>query len=363
MRGKYWILAAALTAAGTLSGCSLLPEQEVVRTAPVIREYQKDAYEMARVERGDLVKTERVSAKYVPVQKESLTFPLTGEYVDRMLVQVGDFVEKGQLLGQQRVDDIEKAIEQSESAVRELELKLVNADALHEIELQRVEIRMESAGRKALEEALHKVEDDFAASRRLIEDQLTVEQMNLASFREDLAERQIRAPFSGTVTYVRDYDEGHRSAYAEVALTLADSTMTLFRAETKLWPSFHVGDVHRIEVDDEFYSLEVVDEASLGLEPKERKEGKKGYVYFALTEPNPALEEGDSGTIDLEMDRRENVLHVPSGAVMEAGDKFLVYYENEDGIKAYKEVEVGATIGKRTEILSGLVEGELIIAG
>lgn len=363
MRGKYWILAGVLAASGTLSGCSLLPEQEVVRTAPVIREYKKDAYDMAVVERGDLVKTERVSARYVPVQKESLTFPLTDEYVDRMLVQVGDFVEKGQLLGQQRVDDIEKAIGQSEITVRELEMRLANADALHEIELQRVEIGMESAGRQALEEALQKAEEDFAASRRVIEDQLTVEKLNLASLREDLAVRQLRAPFSGTVTFVRDYDEGHRSTYAEVAVTLADSTMTLFRAETKLWPYFHTGDVHQIEVDDEFYTLEVVDEVSLGLEPKVREEGKKGYVYFALTEPNPELEEDDGGMIDLEMERRENVLHVPSGAVMEAGDKFLVYYENEDGIKAYKEVEVGATINKRTEIIGGLEEGERIIAG
>lgn len=363
MRGKYWILAAMLAAAGALSGCSLLPEQEVVRTAPVIREYWQEAYEMAAVERGDLVRTESVSARYVPVKKESLMFQLTGEYVDRMLVQVGDFVEKGQLLGQQRVEEIEKAIAQSEGVVRELEMRLESEDALHQIELQRVEIRMAEAGGQALEEALRKAEEDFAASRRVIENRLTIERMTLEKLKKDLAARQIRAPFAGTVTFVRDYEEGHRSAYAETAVTLADSTMTLFRAETKLWPSFAVGDVHEIEVGDEIYTLKVVDEASLGLEPKGRQEGKKSYVYFALTEPNPALEEGDSGAIDLELERREDVLHVPSGAVMEAGDKHLVYYENEDGIKAYKEVEVGVTIGKRTEITGGLEEGELIIAG
>lgn len=363
MRGKYWILAAMLAAAGTLSGCSLLPEQEVVRTAPVIREYQQEAYEMAAVERGDLVRTERVSAKYVPVQKESLTFSITGEYVDRMLVQVGDYVEAGELLGQQRVEDIEKAIKLSEGNLRELEMRLASEDALHQIELQRVEIRMAQAGGQALEEALREAEEDFAAERRVIEDQLTIERMTLETLKEDLAARQIRAPFAGTVTFVRDYEEGHRSAYAEVAVTLADSTMTLFRAETKLWPSFAVGDVHEIEVGDEIYTLEVVDEASLGLEPQQKQQDKKAYVYFVLTEPNPALEEGDSGVIDLELDRREDVLHVPSGAVMEAGDKYLVYYENEDGIKAYREVEVGVTIDKRTEITGGLVEGELIIAG
>lgn len=363
MRGKYWILAGVLAAAGALSGCSLLPEQEVVRTAPVIREYQKEAYELAVVERGDLIKTERVSAKYVPVQKESLVFQLTGEYVDRMMVQVGDSVEEGQLLGQQRVKDIEEAIALSESTVQELEVKLDSQDALYRIDLQRVQIRMKGAGRQELAEALARADEDYAASRRTLEDQLTVEKLRLETLREELAVRQLRAPFAGTVTYVRNFEEGHKSAYAEVAVTLADSTMTLFRAETKMWDLFHVGDVHQIEVKDEFFTLEVVDEESLGIEAKEKVAGKKAYVYFMLMESNPALEEGDSGMINLELERREGVLHVPSGSVMEAGDKHLVYYENEDGIKAYKEVAVGATIGKRTEITGGLTEGELIIAG
>lgn len=363
MRGKYWSLAAVLAAACTLSSCSLLPEQEVVRTAPVITEYQKEAYELAVVERGDLVKIERVSAKYVPVQKESLTFQMTGEYVDRMMVQVGDSVSKGQLLGQQRVEDIEDAIALSESAVYELEMKLETEAALHKIDLQRVEIRMEGSSRKELEEALAKEEENFAASYRVIEDQLEVEKLRLQSLRDDLAARQLRAPFAGTVTYVRKYEEGDRSDYAEVAVTLADSTMTLFRAETKLWQEFHAGDVHEIEVNKEMYFLEVADEESLGLVPREKVEGKKAYVYFVLLDSVPSLEEGDSGWINLEMDRREDVLHVPYDAVMEAGDKRLVYYENEDGIKAYKEVKVGAAIDDRMEIISGLSEGELIIAG
>ena len=363
MRGKYWSLAAVLAAACTLSSCSLLPEQEIVRTAPVISEYQKEAYEMTLVERGDIVETGRVSAAYVPVQKEALAFEITGEYVDRMLVQVGDEVQAGQLLGQQRVDDIEEAIRLSEDAVRELELKLEHEDALHALELERVQLRHEKDGRQALEEAIRQAEEDYAAARRVTEDALTVEQVRLEGLKQELDKRQLRAPFSGTVTYVREYEEGHKSGFAETAVTVADSTVTLFRAETKLWPLFAPGDPHEIEVDGEVLPLVVASEEDLGLEPQEKIEDKKAYVYFKLIETNPVLESGAYGAIYLEIDRRDDVLHVPQSAVMEAGDKHLVYYENEDGIKAYKKVQIGATLGKRTEILSGLTEGEKIIAG
>lgn len=363
MRGKYWRVVAALAAACTLSSCSLLPEQEVVRTAPVIREYQKEAYAIALVERGDLVETERISAAYVPVQKESLCFEITGEYVDRMMVQAGDEVQKGQLLGQQRVEEIEEAIRLCGDAVRELEIKLSYEDALHAIELSRVEIRAAKDGRQALETALVKAEEEYAVRRREIEDALVVEKLRLEGLEADLSKRQLRAPFSGTVTYVREYEEGHASEFAETAVTLADSTMTLFRAETKLWPLFAPGDRHEIEVDGEAHAIEVVAEEELGIAPQQKTEGKKAYVYFVLTEANLVLESGAYGVIYIEVDRRENVLHVPKDAVMEAGDKRLVYYENEDGIKAYKEVQIGATLDGRTEIISGLTEGERIIAG
>lgn len=362
MHRRIWMIALLAAAMGVLSACSLLPEEESVRTAPVIREYRKEAYETVLVERGDLVRTERVPVRYVPVQKESLSFQLTGEPVDRMLVQAGDFVEKDQLLGQQRVDDIEDAIAVSKDAVHRLELQLEHADALHQIDLQRLEILHADAGQRAIAEEIEKSEKQFAAERREIEDALAVERLRLDSLRQDLSVRQLRAPFAGTVTFVRDYEEGHRSAYAETAVTLADSTVTLFRAQTKLWNEFFPGDQYSIEVDGASYTLEVVTGESLGLAPQEKIEGQKAYVYFALTEPGPALEEGDSAAIDIELERREDVLHVPAEAVLSAGDRSLVYYQNADGVKDYKEVEIGVTIGQRTEIISGLSEGEAIIS-
>lgn len=363
MGRKHLRLLALLACTSMLSSCALLPQEESVRTAPVLREYEQESYETATVLRGDLIRTDRISAKYVPVQKQSVSFSLLGEYVDQIFVQTGDSVSEGQLLGQLELGDLQESIAAAEDEIAELELRLSFLEQEYQLALRRHGIETENSDRESAAESLQRLEDQFADRRRSLGDQLSLKNIALAGLKEKLAQRQIRAPFAGTVTYVRDYDPGHITAYAETAVTIADSTVTLFRADTLNWNAFEMGGVYSITVGNDAMSLEVVSEESLGIEAKEKVEGKKAYVYFKLTEPNPGLEEGDHGTIELELDRRENVLYVPSNSVKTAGGMYLVYYQREDGMKGYKEVEPGVTIGKFTEIISGLEEGEEIIAG
>ena len=362
MGRKYLRLLALMGACACLTSCALLPEEEAVRTAPVLRQAQPETYEFVRVERGDLVQIEKVSARYVPVQKESLSFKLLGEYVDRMLVNVGDNVKKGQILGQIRVDDIEDQISSTKDAITRLALQLNYLEQEYALALRRSEIQTEGQSADAVRKASEAVDESFGERREALKDQLALQEITLKNLNAEYEKRLIRAPFAGTVTYVREYDEGHQTSYAETAVTIADSTVTVFRAETKNWHAFHEGDLHMIKVGLDEYTLEVVTEESLGLQPTERTEGKKGYVYFRMTEPILGLEDGDYGVIEIELDRCDDVLYVPSGAVMAAGDIHLVYYQREDGLKGYMEVQIGKTIGKNTVITGGLAEGEEIIA-
>lgn len=363
MGRKHLRLLALLACTSMLSSCALLPQEEAIRTAPVLREYEQETYETVTVLRGDLIRTDRISAKYVPVQKQSVAFALLGEYVDQIYVQTGDSVSKGQLLGQLELGDLEENISAAEDQVGELELRLSFLEQEYELALRRHEVEAEGLDHESAAKSLKALEEQFEERRQSLNDQLSLKNISLESLKEKLAQRQIRAPFAGTVTYVREYEQGHITAYAETAVTIADSTVTLFRADTMNWNVFKEGDIYDITVGNDTMSLEVVAEESLGIEAKEKVEGKKAYVYFKLTEPNPGLEEGNHGTIELELDRREDVLYIPSSAIKTAGDMYLVYYQREDGMKGYKEVEPGVTIGKFTEILSGLEEGEAIIAG
>ena len=67
------------------------------------------------------------------------------------------------------------------------------------------------------------------------------------------------------------------------------------------------------------------------------------------------------GAFDLLRDSRKDVLMVPDSAVTTLNGKSIVYYQDESGLKAYKQVETGLKANGMVEIVSGLAEGESII--
>lgn len=361
MNRKYLRLLGLMSACAFLTSCSLLPEEEVRRTAPILRDTPPQVYNTAFVQRGDLVQTERISARYVPVQKQSLSFALENEYVDQIMVNTGDFVKKGQILGQLKVDALQKQIESVENSAKELELRLAYLEQEYALALKRHALETDGQSRESIQKSLLSLEERFDERRSSLQDQLSLNRITMENLLDKLEERQLRAPFDGTITYVKKYKEGHLTAYGEPAITIADSTVTLFRAETKNWSAYQEGSLHEIEINGELHQLEVVSEETLGIESGKKEIGKKAYVYFQITNPIMGLEDDAYGTINMELNRRENVLYVPSSAIATAGDISLVYYQREDGLKGYKEVEVGITIDRLTEIVSGLSEGEEII--
>lgn len=363
MRAKHvWLLPCGVLAVLLLSSCSLLPEEETPRSAPILRSYEGETFDFAFVERGDLVLSERISCTYVPVQSASLSFGLGGEYVDEIFVHVGDAVEEGQLLGQLELSSIEEQIASAENSIAELRLRLEYLEEERALALRQAELSADPAAEpQALQEALILVEEEYDARRQSYEDSLYLQELTLETLNRRLSERQIRAPFAGTVTYVRNYSEGARSVFGENAVTVADSTLSLFRADTDQWARFSPGDEVDVVVSNDIYPAIVRSEEELGLAPQEKLEGETAYVYFALKEPSFDLEDGDRGSVTLVLDERHDVLLVPSDAVSSASGQPIVYYQNEEGMKAYKPVETGLTANKQTEIISGLVEGESII--
>jgi Cu(I)/Ag(I) efflux system membrane fusion protein len=59
---------------------------------------------------------------------------------------------------------------------------------------------------------------------------------------------------------------------------------------------------------------------------------------------------------------RDGVLVVPAGAVVETGERNLVFVRDAAGTLTPVEVVVGARAGDRVQILEGLAEGQTIVA-
>ena len=358
---RKWI---ALLAAGcmTLTACNLLPEEETFRTAPLIREYQREEFTQAACTRGDLSLTRSINCVYVPVRTESLKFMLGGERYDGFYVVAGDNVTEGELLAQLDLSGIEQNMETAQRSIERLQVQLEHLAQDRQLALERRRVEYEAADAAALAEALDAVNESYDARRQDLEDALDIARLRLSDYERQLAERQLRAPMDGTVTYVRRVKQGDVSVAGERVITVADSTMSLFRAETDLWDQFEVGQLVTITSSKVDYEAVVMAEEELGLTPAEKRPGEKAYVYFALTEPTFDLEDNDRGTLVIELDSRKDVLRVPSGAISTINGETVVYYQDDEGMKAYKKVTVGLEAGGLIEVVAGLEEGELVIA-
>lgn len=347
----------------TLTSCSLLPEEEVFLSAPIIREYAAEPYETAVVERGDLILTEQLRLSYVPVQTAVLSFSLDGEFFDDIFVSVGDTVAKGQLLAQLQLGDFPAQMKSiiNEAARQELELRQL--EQRRTLALKRASQTAEGEAAAELGRRIDEINETYDLQASRLKDDLTLQQIRLSECEDRIAERQLIAPFDGAVTYVKRISPGDRSGIGDRVVAVADSAMSLFCAKTKYWNYFTEGEEVVISAKKADYRAVVTSEESLGLTPTEHTEEKEAPVYFVLTEPAFDLEDGDHGSLTLTLDERHDVLIIPEQAVTLANGEPIVYFQDENGVKSYKYIKTGLKADHRFEVLEGLTEGEQLIFG
>lgn len=340
-----------------LSGCGVFPKEESYPSAPTIPAYTHEEWEFAYARRGDLVLTQSVICTYVPVQTETLSFSVSGLYYDEIYVRAGDSVQKGQLLAQLDISAIEQEIGLCQLQLKKVELQLNALEENRTLELQRLELL------GADKTAIKQVNDRYDLQRSALQDEKDIVQLKLEECSRQIKDRQLRAAISGTVTYARTVKPGDRSVSGERVLVIEDSAASVFKADTRYWSSVVPGDPYIITVNNVAYETVAVSEKELGIPETSKTEGISAPIYLKLVGMASQLADGDRGMLELVLDKREDVLMVPESAVTKTNGKTIVYYQDENGLKTYKTVEVGLTADGMTEILSGLTEGEQVIAG
>lgn len=83
-------------------------------------------------------------------------------------------------------------------------------------------------------------------------------------------------------------------------------------------------------------------------------------VTVEITDADARLKPGMNATCDFIVERRENVLAVPTEAVRDQSGKYMVTLM-KNGRQVERQVEVGVAGDESTEILSGLKEGEEVV--
>lgn len=354
---RKWILP-LLAAAWLCTACSLLPKEEELPDAPVMRAFPGERYTMVEVVRGDIIKTETIECSYSAAEQEMLSFAVGGERIAELYVSPGYQVKAGDLLAeldntqinreiaaqQVVVSDLQRQTDQAKEALDMQYERLSRLNDAAAADYSRFDSQRDSANLTCLE-----MEDEYNYLAEL----LAVEQMALKNLQEELSRRQIYAGIDGTVLTITQSSSSETALYAgQVVCIVADLTTGSFTANVKDG-LLQQGDTVMIVYDSVEHEAQVTELLDAS--------GGKKTVRFQLSTPDLSLSAGTRGKITLETERREDVLCVPTGAVEQMDSANIVYYVDENGLKSSKIVETGLMAGGLVEIVSGLEEGEMVI--
>lgn len=314
--------AAAITAAVTmLSGCYFFPDEEKLLDPPTIAP-DEVAYSTFTA-RSKTIESAVNLTGYVRsrTEKECYFTGYTGR-IKNVYVRAGDFVEKGDLVAEMNVGELEYLLK------------------IQEYKVQAAQLRYNSTGSQA---------------DRL---QLEIEQSTLDMYRAEYDGSKSLAPISGQVSYVFKINPGTEFDPYKVIARIVDPADLCVTATCEDDRTFEVGDKVTVTVEKDVY------EGTVSYTPKEaRADGasdtKSLYVDFDGTPPTFAFL-GSLADIKKVKAVSENAVVIPKNLIKTDGDRtYVQVYEN--GEKKDRDVTVGITNATEAEIVSGLSAGEAVI--
>lgn len=292
---------------------------------------EKPEVKVAEVETQVVPQTETYTATVESDVKNNIA-PNTPYRIEKIYVEVGDQVHKGQVL-----------VQLDASSLRQQKLQVDN----QEIEFNRIK-QLYSVG------GASKSEYDNAKTQL---DILTTQYHQLVQ------NTQLVSPVNGVVT-ARNYDNGDMYSSASPVLTIEqlNPVKLLINVSELYYKDMHVGQKIAVELD---------------AYPDESFEGVVSIVYptidetthtfpveVKVTNKDQRVRPGMFARATVTFEDVERVM-VPDASIVKqvgAGDRYVYTYK--DGKVSYDKVELGKHIGDKYEIKSGIEPGaKVVIAG
>lgn len=355
MKKGYFFTSILLISSICFSGCGETPE---VPTVAVDSNEAVISYSMVEATIDDVELTVRVDCSSVQTNDEEISFKVTGKYVDKVHVREGQSVKKGELLCELSSAQLEEDIENLTYKIKrnELQLGYLTMDEHLDIQEQWINLGPYTTN-EVVGESVKKIQENYARQRVLIEDELEFDREELAAKQKELRQSRLYASMDGTVYKLKKRLEGSTSKADEVIMTIIDNSECIFRVKgTEYKDLFKKGDMVSMIVSYSTAAGEYL------LTPYDMEHWDENLSFSVYTGPdNATVEVGTMGTIYVATDSRKQVLTIPNNVLHQAGDKSFVYTLDEDNNREIRYIEVGLIGDEKTEVLSGLTEGEKVV--
>jgi HlyD family secretion protein len=360
-----------------------------------------DPSKLAKVEKGDLAKSVVATGKVTPIIKVEVKSKASG-IVKKLLVDYGDRVKKGQLLAQLDKVEIEAQVEQSRASLEAAQANLSSTRA----DLERAKVDAEGPDVPLLKRAYDRAEGmakDGVVSASALDDaqknyemslnkqnvskaQVTVlrakiaqaqaqvaqDQANLKQLEEQLSYTDIISPLDGIVLS-RDVQLGDAvssilvlGSSATLVMTLGDTSEVYVKGKVDESDigKVYLGQPARIKVEsfkDKTFTGKVTKISPMGVE----KDNVTTFeVRVSIQNPGGELKAEMTANAEIILEEHKNVLQIPEGAILYDKDKKasveIPDAKGKDG-KNKLAVNIGISNGAKTEVLSGLKEGDQVV--
>jgi HlyD family secretion protein len=360
-----------------------------------------DPSKLAKVEKGDLAKSVVATGKVEPITKVEIKSKASG-IVKKLLVDAGDRVKRGQLLAQLDKEEISAQVEQSKAGLQAAEASLTSAEADYDrakVDAEGPDVPLLKRGydravgmakegvvsasalddaQKNYEMALNKqnvakaqvsvLKSKIAQARA----QVAQDQANLKQLEEQLSYTDVESPIDGVVLS-RDVEIGDAvssilvlGSSATLIMTLGDTSEVYVKGKVD---ESDIGKVYlaqpsRIKVEsfkDKTFNGKVTKISPMGVE----KDNVTTFeVRVSINNPGGELKAEMTANAEILLEEHKNVLQIPEGSIIyDNQKKASVEVPDPKGKEGKRKVAVniGISNGAKTELLSGLKEGDQVV--
>jgi len=346
-----------------------------------------DPSKLAKVEKGDLAKSVVATGKIEPITKVEIKSKASG-IVKKLYVEYGDQVKAGQLLAELDKEQIEAQVRESraalDAAIADFERSKVDAMGVDVPTLKRAYERaqeMYKAGvvsSSVLDDAQRNYElavnRQAVAKAQLAVNKAKVDQARarLANEQENLSYTTITAPIDGIILS-RDVEVGDAvssilvlGSSATLVMTLGDTHEVYVKGKVDESDigKVYLGQPARIKVEsfkEKTFTGKVTKISPMGVE----KDNVTTFeVRVSIDNPGGELKAAMTANAEIILEEHKNVLMIPEGAIIyDKEKKASVEVPSSDGKDGKKKlaINIGISNGAKTEVTSGLKEGEQVI--
>lgn len=360
------VVAAALAAGGWYFSRS---EEAAVTAPPTVA-----------VDHGTVEQTVLATGAVEAMKLVSVGAQVSGR-IEKLTVDVGDHVEAGDLIAQIDSLDQQNAVARTEAALAQVDAQI----AAKQASLDEAEITLTRTQRLADKEfATTEALDSAEANHKLIKAEVAALQaarrmaeVELAATRLDLERTRITAPSSGTVVAVVT-NEGQTVVSAQqapVIVKIAELGRVVIKADVSEADVVKVapGQAARFTLlgapDRPFdATLASIEPAPASIEDSDEIDSDKAIYYrarFEVDNPDGLMRIGMTAEVTISIARADDVLRVLSsvlGKPAADGSYEVVVWNPASQTSETRKVTVGISDDLRTEIRSGLTEGELVVS-